>query len=1037
MKRYINIIKLTLGFLCMLFYLQSSHLIAQEALTTISGKVINELGQPIPGVLINSASGDQGTYTDFEGNYTISLPTSEEFLLFEARGFANKRVQIEDGLDIDLELAFDSHGQDDVVSMGYGTQSKRALTGSVATVSGEELERSPVANLSQTFSGRFAGLTTQETFSELSRASTDLFVRGISGARQNGPLVVIDGIPVSYNSNQILEYISANEIDTITVLKDASTQAIYGIQGANGVIVITTKRGRKGPLQVKARLDHSVQEVTTKPMYYPAAEYAQMRNQAAFNDGFGDEYLFTNNEIEEFQNGNNPNYPSNDWYSRFVKDYATMQRVGVNVTGGNEKVQFFSNVNFMHQGGQFKTEQTKYDPNPKNIWVNFRSNVGMKFNELLSSFVRLSGNIKREHTPGVGNQSIYSSIFQIPPTMFGPVIPDLTADGEPFPGAGQVVTTERVSSPTYGMLNRSGYYNHTVTNIASQFGLDLDMDFLTDGLNLSGVFAYQTNSVGSLGTTQNYERWLRTDDFNELGFVKKGSEQNTPLAYGKGHQYYYHLSYNTALNYQRQFGASKVSGMAYMFYQNLTKADNSSPGLLPYNRISSGIEGNYAFDDRYLLKLVVGYSGSEQYARNVRYTTTPAVAGAWIVSNESFTSSATWLSNLKLRASYGKTANDQSGIARYAYLDNVTASRGGPIPYLQYMVNENQVGNPNIAAEISTKTNLGLDLGLFNSLSLSVDVFDERMDNMIVSALATIPAYQGIPLGNYPQVNGGQFENKGFEIVANYRKVFSQNFSAFVGGMFGYNKNKIINWNEAERTDDYVFRKREEGYSFGQEFGYLVDYSNGNGFFNSEAELEASNLTYAFGVPRVGDLIYQDLNSDGKIDERDYAPIGNGVIPRTTYALSGGLTYRNFDLNFLFQGVGNYSSMIGGTGIWETEYDGIFGSIHQDAWTAERYANDQIISWPALSLAKSVNHEPSDFVNFDRSYIRLKNLEIGYTLPLTVSKIFRSEHAKVLLSGQNLLTWDKMKTSDFGPEGGGYSGFPVYKVYNLGLSVTF
>ncbi|WP_339926290.1 SusC/RagA family TonB-linked outer membrane protein [uncultured Cyclobacterium sp.] len=1037
MKRYIKNIKLTLSFLCLLVYLQGSQAMAQDAMTTITGKVINEIGQPIQGVLINSGTSDQGTYTDTEGNYTLSLPISETFLLFEAKGFANRQVQIDNKSNIDLELAFDRHGKDDVIALGYGFQSRKELTGSVSTVSGEELERSPVANLSQTFSGRFAGLTTQETFSELSRANTDLFVRGISGARKNGPLVVIDGIPVSYNSNQILEYISANEIASVSVLKDASTQAIYGIQGANGVIVITTKRGRKGPLQVKARLDHSVQEVTTQPMYYAAGKYAQMRNQAAFNDGFGEEYLYTNSEIEQFQLGNNPNYPSNDWYSRFVKDFSTMQRVGVNITGGNDKVQFFSNVNFMHQSGQFKTDQTNYDPSPKNIWVNFRSNVDMKFNELLSGFVRLSGNIKREHTSGIGNQSIYSSIFQIPPTMFGPVIPELTADGEPSLGAGQVVTTERVSSPTYGMLNRSGYYNHTVTNIASQFGLDLDMGFLTDGLNLSGVFAYQTNSVGSLGTTQDFERWLRTDELNELEFVKKGSEQNTPLAYGKGHQYYYHLSYNSSLNYQRQFGASKVSGMAYMFYQNLTKADNSSPGLLPYNRVSSGIEGNYSFDDRYLLKLVVGYSGSEQYARDVRYTTTPAVAGAWVISNESFTSTATWLSNLKWRASYGKTANDITGIARYAYLDNVTASQGGLIPYLQYIVNENLVGNPNISAEISTKTNIGIDLGIFNAFSLSVDVFEERMDNMIVSALATIPAYQGVPLSNYPQINGGQFENKGFEILANYKKVFNQNFSAYLGGMYGYNKNKIISWNEAERTDDYVFRQREEGYSFGQEFGYLVDYSNGNGYFNSEAELEASDLSYAFGVPRVGDLIYQDLNSDGNIDERDYAPIGNGSIPRTTYALSGGLTFKAFDLNFLFQGLGNYSTLLGGTGILETEFDGIFGSLHQNAWTAERYANDQPITFPALSLAKSVNHEPSDFVNFDRSFIRLKNLEVGYTLPLSVSRIFRSDNTRVLLSGQNLLTWDKLKTSDFGPEGGGYSGFPVYRVYNLGLSVTF
>ncbi len=1025
------------SFLGLISFLLGAHSFGQGTSILIRGSVTNEMGQPLRGVVINTLGGYIGTYTDIDGSYSLNLPDSTEFLVFQARGYSDVLREIGEEGTIDISLSFDLHQKDELVHLGYSSQKRNEVTGAVATVSGEELERAPVANLSQSFPGRFPGLFTQETFSELSRTNTNLFIRGISGARMNGPLVVIDGIPVSYNVSETLEYISANEIASIAVLKDASTQAIYGIQGANGVMVITTKRGRKGPLQVRARLDHSVQEVTTRPRFYNSGEYAEMRNQAAFNDGLGEEYLFTNNQIQQFRSGESALFPNNDWYSRYIKDYASMQRVGVNVTGGNDKVQFFSNINFMHQGGQFKTEQTRYDPNAKNIWVNYRSNVDMKFNNFLSGFIRLSGNIKREHTPGVSNQAVYSSIFQIPPTMYGPIIPEMTDAGEEVPGAGQVITTERVASPTFGMLNRSGYVNHTVTNITSQFGLDLDMGFLTEGLNLTGTFAYQTNSVGSLRTTQNYERWLRTDNWDELDFNKKGSELNTPLAYSKGHLYYYHLTYNTSLNYDRQFGKSRVSGFAYMFYQNLTKADVSSPGLLPYNRVNSGIEGNYTYDNRLLLKLVVGYSGSEQYARDVRYTTTPAIAAAWLLSNERFARSANWLSNLKLRASYGQTANDQSGLARYAYLDNVTAGQGGPIASLQYIINENQVGNPNIRAEISTKANLGIDIGLFNSLSFSVDVFDEYMDNMIVSALATIPAYQGVPLSNYPQINAGQFQNKGYEITANYHKVFSPDFSANIGGMFTYAKNTVINWNEAQRGEDYAFRNWEEGYSFGQEFGYLVDYSNGNGFFNSEVELQESDLVYAFGAPRVGDLIYQDLNGDNQIDERDYAPIGNGALPRSTLAFSGGFNYKSFDFNILFQGLGGFSSIIGGTGIWETDFDGVYGSLHENAWTQERFENGQEITWPALSLARSVNHEPSDFVNFDRQFIRLKNLEIGYTLPLAITRAIRSEHTRILLSGQNLLTWDNMKTKDFGPEGGGYSGFPVYRVYNLGVVVTF
>jgi TonB-linked SusC/RagA family outer membrane protein len=700
--------------------------------------------------------------------------------------------------------------------------------------------------------------------------------------------------------------------------------------------------------------------------------------------------------------------------------------VAVNLSAGNDMVQFFSNINVMHQGGQFKMDQARYNPNANNVWVNYRTNLDMTLNKYIKGFLRLSGNIKRERTPGSGNATIYGSFFQMPPTTYGPLTPD-----------GNVITTERVNAPTYGMLNRSGYYRHTVTNISSQVGLEVDLSFLTKGLSLTGTFAYQTNSVGSLATTQNYERWIRTDNPDTLAFVKKGSDNNTPLAYGKGSSYYYHLTYNAMLNYKREFNKHSISGLGYMFYQNLTKADVGSPALLPYNRVSAGAEATYAYDNRYFIKLDAGYSGSEQYARGSRYVATPAISAGWELSNENFMSALPWLSQLKLRASWGKTGNDQSGLARFAYLDNVTMSGGGPIGYLQYTIKENQVGNPTIQAEISTKQNAGLDLGLFHALTITVDVFKERMENMVVGASSKIPLYQGIPLNNYPQTNSGIFENKGYEITMNYAKRINRDFDISVGVMLSYQKNTIISWNEAVRTEDYAYRKREEGYSFGQEFGYLVDYSNGNGFFNSKDEIVKSNLSYGMGTPRVGDLKYRDLNSDNIIDDRDKAPIGNGILPRTTYAVSGGVRYKAFDLNFLFQGIGGFSSVYGGQGVYETDYDGVFGALHANAWTQERYDKHQAISYPALSLQKTVNHEANDFFSYNRSYIRLKNIELSYTLPASVARHITADKIRVLLSGQNLFTWHHMKSGDFGPEGGGYTSFPVYKVYNVGVSVGF
>lgn len=1014
-----------------------------RAQTVVTGTVTNDASNPLFGIKVSSLNGKNETMTANNGSFSLLVNDESTSIVVEARGYYTQTLPITEEKEavINVTLQRDVNNRDEWVEMGYWSQKRISLTGAVSTVTGEELERAPVANLTQTLPGRLAGLITRETFSELSRATTQLYSRGVNSTRGNGPLALIDGILIGYNVEQTLEYINPTEIESITYLKDASSLAMYGIQGAHGLLVIKTKRGVKGGLQISGRLDKSVQEATTTPIQYNSYDYALLRNQAAANDGNGDYFWYSQRQVEGYKNGTDPVlFPNHNWYNTFVRRWTQMERASLNFSGGNDAVQFFSNINFMHQNGVFKTDQDRYNPNANNIWINFRSNVDMRLTRRLNGYIRLSGNVKRERTPGSSVNSVYNSIFMLPPTMNGPLTPVVINPdtGEPTPESGQVVTTDRIGSPTYGMLNRSGYYRHTVTNINSQFGLDQQLDFITKGLSLGGQFVFQTNSVGHLRTGQNYERYVRTSDRENLVFQRKGSDSNTPLQYTKSGSYYYHLSYKASLDYKRRFGKHDISGMGYFFYQSLTKADVGNTGnIFPYNRVSSGIDVNYGYDNRYFVKANLGISGSEQYSKNSRYTQTPSISAAWVASNESFLRDSDWLSFLKLRYSYGITATDRSGLPRYSYLDNLSVSGGGRVPYLGYTVNESTFGNPFLRAEKVKMQNFGVDLGFANTYHLSFDIFNEKMDNMIVSASSTIPSFQGIPLNNYPQTNSGNFENKGFEIAAGFTKQLSSQWEVSLNAFLAQTSNKVISINESRRTDDYVYPIRVEGQPYDQKYGYLVDYSNGNGFFNTEQELQSNNLTYTMGTPRLGDLKYQDLNGDGSIDERDQVPVGTGSMPKSTFGVNGSVRYGAFDLNFLVQGIGGYKRILSGTGVWENQGDGVFGSLHQYAWTPERYASGDEILYPALSTVTTVNHQNSDFFLYNMAYVRLKNLEVGYTLPANISGLIRADRARVLLSGQNLLTWDKMKTDDFGPEGGGFTGIPVYRVYNVGITVTF
>ncbi len=912
---------------------------------------------------------------------------------------------------------------DQKVFLGHTTQLKKEVSGAVSTVTGDELAKSPVPNLSMALAGRLQGLFSQETYSEPSRTNTALYARGISSIRANQPIVVIDGMVVSHNTIETFDYISAEEVESVTLLKDAASLAIYGIQGADGVLVITTRRGTKGPMKIGIMVDQTFEQMGTKPTFYNSWDYASMRNQAAANDGLGANYYFTDDQIAGFRAGSDY-YSNNNWRDMFLKDVSSMQRVGVNLSGGTDKMRYFSNVNMLHQGNYYKgLDQEDYNSKNQSLWVNFRSNVDMKINKYLTSSLRLAGNVKREKTPGtyfLGD--VYQTLFPIPSTVYGPVTPD-----------GGVVVTDKIQGTPYGLLNRSGFNNYTVTNIYGQFALNLDMSFLAEGLSMGGSFAYHTNSVNGLGPWQTYSKWIRTGDYNALDFTQYGTDTDSPLVYAKSSGMYSQITYQGNLSYERTFNRDHhLHAMAYINYQDF----NMAGVTLPSRRVVSGAEVTYNYADRYLVKFNAGYSGSEQYARDQRFVFTPAASAAWVVTGEPFMQSVKWLDLLKIRASYGKTATERSGLARYAYSDNTRVNFGGLIPSLSYIVTENLTGSPGIAPEISKKLDVGADIGIFNGFSLTFDIFDDRMDNMVISSSGEVPTYQGVPQYNLPSTNTGKFQNQGYEIGLAYTKAVNSELEFSLGGSMLYAKNKVIVGGETIKNTDYAFRYWQNGYSYGQEFGYIVNYDNGNGYYNSAEEIANDGLAYQIGTPRVGDLRYKDLNDDGIINEKDKAPIGTGSVPRYTYSVTGQVRYKAFDFSFMLQGVSKYSSVYSGAGVYEYDYDGVFGSLHSNAWTAERYASGEKITYPALATQKNSNHESSDFFLYDRSYLRLRYVELGYTLPVKWSSAISADKMRLSVSAHNLFTWDKMKSDDFGPEGS-YASVPAYRFYNIKLSMNF
>lgn len=1039
----------------------------QAGTQTVSGTVQDQDGTPLIGVTVTS-SPSNGVVTDVNGKFTIKVPSGAE-LTFNYLGYKTVKVKVGTRTTINVKMESDAQQLEEQVVVGYGTQKKVSVVAAVSSVNSKELRQSSSPNLANALAGRLAGLTSlQSGGSQPGFDDADLYLRGASTTNGTRPLILIDGVP-----RDNIRTLDANEVATVSVLKDAAATAVYGVRGANGVILITTKRGEVGQTKLDISFDQSFQAFTREPERVDSWEFMTLRNETNRNDGMNEEY--SGKMISRSLNplmGLDPNdpdyalkaarrhymYPNHDWYREIFKKWSPQSRVNINISGGTEKLQYFVNASYLHQGGNLHTEPKSklgYDPQARMTRYSFRSNLDYNITKNFKAFLNLGSYIEKVGMPGTTTYGgdnkwmirdlIHCTVGMKPMTV-GPTTPDASLGYDVIPD--KVIRPVETDRSPFESVNRKGYRDETRTNLNASIGGEWNMTFITKGLSLKGMASFDAVANTILGgdiTEMSFA--TSVDEDNDQIYFAADRELNGTLSLSKSGYTNYTVNLQGSLNYSRTFGKHDVGAM--ILVQRDFWETNGAPLNMPYNMMGMAARVTYGFDNRYLLDANMGYNGSEQFSPKNRFGFFPSFAVGWVVSNENFLKGNKVITNLKLRASYGKVGSDKIGNNRFLYLSNHTYSSSGGVAVGGYgTIYENRPGNYNLQWEVSKKQNYGIDLQLWSDWSITFDYFIEQRSK-ILKTQGMAPQFAGVP--QWPYLNLGVVDNSGYELEINYNKSFNKDLFLSVKGNFSYNHNKVKFWDEVPYADGYYYQYRTTGQSLNQTFGYKIDWSNGNGYFNTQEELdkytegyvdengvEHKGITYNLSTaPQLGDFKYIDQNGDGIIDEKDRVPIGYTNVPRVSYGLNVSLNYKWFDFTVFLQGVGKYSSYYSGQGVYENIYQGTFFKYHKTAWTAERYAAGQKITYPRLSTGETCSKIPNDFFVMDRAFIRLKAIELGYTLPSNALRAIGINKVRVYFRGDNLVTWDRLRTSTTDPEQTDQIGYPIVKTFNFGFNVTF
>lgn len=989
---------------------------------TVKGVITDTQQMPVPGVTVQIQGTTQGVMADVDGTYSIKVPDGGAVLIFTCMGYQTQDVPVANRQEINVTMPEETTQLEETVVVAYGQQRKESVVAAVSSMPATGLVQTPASNLGIALAGRLPGLTVLQRSGVPGGEQMNFYIRGASTVNGQSPLILVDGVERDFTA------LDPREVETITVLKDASATAVYGVRGANGVILVTTRRGKSGAPVIDVTMEQSWQNPTRMPDMVNAYDYALLRNQVEFQNGR--QAIYDDVALEHYRTGDfQALYPTRNFTKEFIQPNSPMQRVNVNISGGTDRMRYFTTVGYLHQRGIFRTEpfdEYDYDPTSKADRVNFRSNFDIDVTSSLRMFLNISGYMQAKNDPVVvpnngaylNDVSAYSVVISSLVTTPNNYFNDVTPDGEVLTSS---LKGGNINNVPYGMLNRSGFRNTQTNQVTATLGLEQQLDFIARGLSAKVVLSYDafsSNQQVRQRTFQLYEAVADPDSPDGVRYDKTGTMSNSPLSDAQYQSFQNLFNVDASLNYARVFGKHDVTGM--LLFNRYRRVINIQ---LPYNYVGFVGRATYAYDNKYLAEVNFGYNGSEQFAPGKKMGFFPSFSVGWVFSEEPWMKYQNAITFGKIRASFGQVGNDNMNGSRFAFLTLWSGSY------------ESQIGNEELTWEKASKYNLGLELGLWHDLRLEADVFYERRDNILIPATGLVPTgvfgTGGVYVsGILPKVNAGQIENKGFETSLSYSKVFSRDFRMDARGNVAFNRNKVLYLSEVLLPEDYAVRLRSTGFRMGQNFGYETA-----GFFNSEQDiLDWYDQSGTGANPKPGDLKYVDHTGDGYVDERDMVPIGNPEMPEWNFGFGLSVQYKGFDFSMMWQGVAGRSYYLSGQRIWET-YN--FNQWHKEAWSQARLDANLPITYPRLDPGSNASKILSDFWLVNGDYLRLKNVEVGYSLPQRWARSIRAQQIRFYVNGLNLLTFDNYPVKYQDPEQNSELLYPVFSTYNVGLNISF
>ena len=1023
----------------------------------ITGRVVDELGEGVIGAGVVIQGTMNGTVTDVDGNFEIPSVPQGATLEVSCVGYKTQLVKVT-AARLNVTLLPDSKLIDESVVVAYGQQNKVTITGAVTAVGGEALLKSPVANVANSLQGNLPGVSAVQPSGMPGADEPVIRIRGVGSLNSAEPLVLVDGVERSFSQ------LDPNEIESISVLKDASATAVFGVRGANGVILVTTKRGEVGKASVTASVSAAMQTISQFVEFADSYTYGQMYNYSQITDAkpmaewpgtvkiadytpYAGIVKFNQEVMEHFRTGDMPTtFPNTDWIDYIMKDQAWQEQANVNVSGGTEKVRYFVSAGFLNQNSLFKTFSNNKNETFDYQRLNYRANLDIDISKYSQLSLTLGGRMQDRNTMGGGEGFLFRYLQGATP--YAGIGVD--EEGRHIISDPNIVGAydRDALSNYYGL----GYENQSTNALNFDIQYKLDMSFLTKGLDFKVKASYNSEY-----TAQKYRQNGFGTGLTYVATIVNGEEvlrkENVtwPIPYSEGKWGSRNWYAEASFNYARRFGKHNV-GALLLYNQSKTYYPWDSSNSL-YQSIPKGYVGlvgrvTYDYDTKYLLDLNIGYNGSENFAPGKRYGTFPSVSVGWIPSQEKW-----WapvkdvISYLKFRGSYGLVGNDNTNGARFLYLPGTWqffqghmgwnpqtqgANFGTNGNWLQG-VRELTAGNPNVTWEKATKINIGMDAGFFkDQLHAYVDFFWEDRKDILVSNASTLPAVTSLP-ANY--VNEGRVKNHVFEVTLNWEQKFGD-FRYSISPNFAYAKNQVIEMLEVKPLYDYLSRT---GLPVGQRFGYDLFE-----FYEAGATEERYFAKYGVEMPnqnvelKNGDAVYVDLNGDEIIDANDQKPLGYTDVPEITYSLNFNFQWKGLDFTMLWIGADHVSRQLNGY------FRDQFGSTNTSAltqWVADNSwtEDNKNAILPRISFTNRVhNNRDSQAWVVDSKYVRLKNVEIGYTFTPKAGSFFN--YIRVYASGNNLLTFADFKGNDPEAPGSGLDygmRYPMTRLFNIGAQINF